>query len=160
MDFRAAALQIDLELVRKTVVHVDDRAHALVRGLGLSRRLHNVLQRLARERVVEVHPDATGAHRGDDAVLPADRDFESDLGADLLPQELPLGAQLDEAGVSDSGALFRGNQDLARLPDLRSDQGSLEAFEESTTADDDRDLDVDFLLVELAFLLRDLIVRR
>src|SRR3989441_2224427 len=160
MDFRAAALQIDLELFRETVVHVDDRAYALVRSLRLPRRLHDVLQGLARERVVEVHADATGARRGDDAVLPADRDFESDLGTDFLPQELPLGAQLDEAWVSDSGALFRRNQDLGRLPGLRPDEGGLQAFEQAPAADDDRDLDVDFLLVELALLLRDLIVRR
>src|SRR5437870_4048708 len=73
MDFCAAALQIDLELIRETVVHVDDRADAFLGRLGLPRRLHNVLQRLPRERVVEVHPDATGADRGDDPMLPADR---------------------------------------------------------------------------------------
>src|SRR6266581_5165090 len=106
MDFRAAALQIDLELIREAVVHVDDRADAFLGCLGLARRLDDVLQGLARERVVEVHPDAAGADRGDDAMLPADRDFESDLGADFLPQKLPFGTELDEAWVSDSGALF------------------------------------------------------
>src|SRR6267378_4943545 len=158
MDFRAAALQIDLELVRETVVHVDDRAHPLFRGLRLPRRLHDVLQGLARERVVEVHPDATGADRRDEAMLPADRDFQSDLGADFLSQELPFGTELDEAWVTDSGALFRGNQDLDCLPDLRPDEGGLQAFEQPPAADDDRDLDVDFLLVELALLLRDLVM--
>src|SRR5207249_3393535 len=130
------------------------------RWLRLPRRLHDVLQGLAREGVVEVDPNATCAHRGDDAVLPADRDFHSDLGADFLPQELPFGAELDEAGVTDSGAFFWGDQDLDGLPDLRPDEGGLQAFEQPPAADDDRDLDVYLLLIELALLLRDLIVRR
>src|SRR2546426_9988678 len=160
MDFRAPALQIELELICEAVVHVDDCAHALLRRLGLPLRLHDVLQRLARKRVVEVDSDATGARGGDDAVFPADRDFQPDFRADLLPEKFPFRAKLDEPRVSDPCTFFRGNQHLNGLPDLRPNEGGLEAFEQATTADDHGDLDVDFLLIELPLFLRDLVVGR
>ena len=77
-----------------------------------------------------------------------------------MPQELPLGAEFDEARISDSCALFRGNEDLDCLPDLSPDERGFQAFEQPPTADDDRDFDVHLLLVELALLLRNLIVGR
>src|SRR2546425_1125019 len=160
MDFRTTALQIELELIRKAIVHVDDRAHALLGGLGLPRRLHDVLQCLAGKRVVEVDPDATRAHGGDEAVFPADRDFLPDFRADLLPEKFPFRAKLDEPRVSDPCTLLRGNQHLDRLPDLRPDEGRFEAFEQPTSADDHGDLDVDFLLVELPLFLGGLVVGR
>src|SRR2546426_11836753 len=69
-------------------------------------------------------------------------------------------AKLDEPRVSDPCTFFRGNQHLNGLPDLRPNEGGLEAFEQATTADDHGDLDVDFLLIELPLFLRDLVVGR
>src|SRR2546426_6240532 len=96
MDFRTAALQIELELIREAIVHVDDRAHALLGGLGLPRRLHDVLQCLAGKRVVEVDPNATRAHGGDEARLPPDPDFPAHPPADLFAQKIAVPAEPDQ----------------------------------------------------------------
>src|SRR5438132_7300145 len=58
------------------------------------------------------------------------------------------------------GPLVRGDDDLLRLADLGADERGVEALEEPALSDDDRRLDVDLLLVELAFFLRDLVMGR
>ena len=62
--------------------------------------------------------------------------------------------------IAGPGPLVRGDDDLLRLADLGADERGVEALEEPALSDDDRRLDVDLLLVELAFFLRDLVMGR
>ena len=93
-------------------------------------------------------------------MLAADGNFHPDFRVDLLTEELSLGPQFDEPRIAGPGPLVRGDDDLLRLADLGADERGVEALEEPALSDDDRRLDVDLLLVELAFFLRDLVMGR
>src|SRR6266581_1824703 len=160
LDLRGAVLQVDLELVAESVVYVDDGPHPFLGRLRLAHHPEDVLQRLARERIVEVDADPARADGRDDPMLPADGDLHPDFRVDLLPQELPFRPKLNEPWIPRPGAFLRRDQDLLLFAEFRFEEGLLEAFEEPTAADDDGDLHVDFLLVELALLLRDLVMGR
>ena len=110
--------ELELEVVGVAEVGLDDGGRLLVVLGDLLGDLHDVLEVVAGQGVVEVHLDTSGTDGHDGSGPVAEGDGESGVGVDLLSVEVLDGVGLDELGVPDSGTLLAGDLDGELLSDL------------------------------------------